>query len=74
MLGHDAHSALDLSARRNQRGWQVLAHLHERALSSVHYDVTAANVARLVHLDRADASMPLATRMAVVVHGESAVG
>src|SRR5206468_9212298 len=78
MLGRDVHSALDSSVRRNQRGWQVLAHLHERALSSVRYDVTAPDGVRRVHLDRSDVSMPAiaatTTSMAVVIHGESGAG
>jgi hypothetical protein len=56
----------------------VLAHLHERALSSVRYDVAAADGVRRVHLDRRDISIPAiaaaTTGMAVVVHGESGVG
>src|SRR5206468_5417905 len=68
----------DSSVRRNQRGWQVLAHLHERALSSVRYDVTAPDGVRRVPLDRSDVSMPpiaaTTTSMAVVIHGESGAG
>jgi hypothetical protein len=78
MLRRDAHAALDSSVRRNQRGWQVLAHLHDRAVSSVRYDVTSADGARRVRLDRADISMPVVAAgsagKAVVVHGESGVG
>jgi hypothetical protein len=78
MLRRDAHAALDSSVRRNQRGWHVLAHLHERALSSVRYDVTAVDGVRRLHLDRSDISMPAVgagkAGKAVVVHGESGVG
>ena len=78
MLRRDAHAALDSSVRRNQRGWQVLSHLHDRAVSSVRYEVTSADGARRVHLDRADISMPVVAAgsagTAVVVHGESGVG
>ncbi len=78
MLRRDAHAALDSSVRRNQRGWQVLAHLHDRAVSSVRYDVTSVDGARRVRLDRGDISMPAVAAgsagKAVVVHGESGVG
>ena len=78
LLRRRAHPALASSIRRNQRGWQALAHLHERALSSVHDHVTAADGARRVHLDRGDVSTPVIAAatpgMAVVVGGESGVG
>src|SRR5439155_6445013 len=50
MLRRDAYAALDSSVRHNQQGWQILGHLHERALSAVRYAVTAADGARRVHL------------------------
>src|SRR5207245_8863577 len=78
VLRRRAHPALASSIRRNQRGWQALAHLNERALSSVHDHVTAADGARRVHLDRGDVSTPgiaaATPGKAVVVGGESGVG
>lgn len=77
-LRRDAHAALDSSVRRNQQGWQILAHLDDRALSAVRYAVTTADGTRRVHLDRSNVSTPAiaaaTTGKAVVVHGESGVG
>ena len=78
VLRRGAHTALDSSIRRNQHGWQALAHANERALSSVHDAINAADGARRVHIDRRDvaASVMAAARTgtAVVAHGESGVG
>lgn len=78
VLRRDAHTALDSSIRRNQHGWQALAHVNERALSSVHDDINAADGARRVHIDRRDVAASVmataTTGTAVVAHGESGVG
>ena len=78
VLRRGAHTALDSSIRRNQHGWQALAHLNERALSSVHDTINAADGARYVHIDRRDVAAPVmatvTTGTAVVAHGESGVG
>ncbi len=78
VLRRGAHSALDSSIRRNQQGWQALAHLNKQALSSVHHDITGADGSRRVHVDRRDVAAPViasaSTDTAVVVHGESGVG
>ena len=78
VLRRGAHTALDSSIRRNQRGWQALAHANERALSSVHDAISAADGARRVHIDRRDVAASVmataTTGTAVVAHGESGVG
>ncbi len=78
VLRRDAHTALDSSIRRNQHGWQALAHVNDRALSSVHDAINAADGARRVHIDRRDVAAPViataTTGTAVVAHGESGVG
>lgn len=78
LLRRDAHTSLDASARRHQPGWQMLDHLHERALASVRDDITASDGARRVHVNRTEAAASLlsaaADASAVVVHGESGVG
>ena len=78
LLRRDAHTLLDATKRRHQRGWQMLDHLHRSALASVREEITASDGARRVRLDRSAASAELAKTAAaaagVVVSGESGVG
>ena len=78
LLQRDAHEALDTAARRHQRGWRALNHLHERALASVRDEITASDDNRRFCLDRTVAAAELfaacADATAVVVTGESGVG
>ena len=78
LLRRDAHVALDPNFRRHQQGWQVLDHLHRRAIDSVRDEITDSGGVRRLSLDRTDAAAGLvATAVyaeAVVVGGESGVG
>ena len=78
VLRRDAHAALDPTANRHQKGWQVLDHLLREARASVCNEVQATDGDRRVHLDRSAAATALAENMAgaaaVVVSGESGVG
>ena len=78
LLRRDTHTLLDATRRRNERGWQVLDHLHRAALASVRTEITSNDGARRVRLDRSAASTDLAQTAAaaagVVVSGESGVG
>ena len=78
LLRRDAHSALDIAKRRNQLGWRVLDHLHDRAIGSVRDEITASDGVRHVHLDRSSTARELVATAgdsaAVVVSGESGVG
>ena len=78
LLRRDAHAMLDPTRRRDQRSWQALDHLHDRALASLRDEVSASDGARRMHLDRsAGAAKLVATATeaaAVVVSGESGVG
>ena len=78
LLRRGTHPTLDATVRRHQQGWQVLDHLHDRALASVRDGITASDGARRVRLDRSDAVAELvaiaADAAAVVVSGESGVG
>ena len=78
MLRRDAYETLDPQVRRYQRGWQVLDHLHDRALSSVRDDITASDGVRRVRLDRSSTAKELiaitADSAAIIVSGESGVG
>ena len=78
LLRRDAHMTLDLSARRHQKGWQVVDHLHSRALRSVRDEITSSDGTRRVRLDRSAAAAGLVATAteasAVVVSGESGVG
>ncbi|MDZ7799993.1 MAG: ATP-binding protein [Trueperaceae bacterium] len=77
-LRRDAYTALDISVRRNERGWRVLEHLGARAVSSVRSEIGAPDDERRLRLDRHElAGQVLATAnsgTAVVVSGESGVG
>ena len=75
----NAHTVLDASAtRRNQRGWEALDHLNQRAISSVDSVIVSGDGARRLHIDRGDlgttAIDQATTGKAVVVSGESGVG
>ena len=78
LLQGDAHEVLDVAARRHQRGWRALDHLHDRALASVRDEITASDSTRRLRLDRTVAAAELfaafADAAAVVVTGESGVG
>lgn len=79
LLRRDAHQVLDSAVRRHRRGWRMLGHLHERALTWVRDEITTEDRSRTVHLDRSDAAHQLlqlveSQATAVVVHGESGVG
>ena len=78
LLRRDAHTSLDMAARRSQPGWRVLDHLHDRALASVRDEISAGDGAHRVRLDRSDAVADLVgiamDGAAVVVTGESGVG
>ena len=78
VLRRDAHDALHPAARRHQRGWQALDHLHQMALKSVRNEVKENDGDRRVRLDRGAAATALAeaaaSARAVVVGGESGVG
>lgn len=78
LLRRDAHSMLDPTTRRNQKGWQVLQRLHCMALAAVRRRITASDGGPSVHLDRSDAVAELVASVseaaAVVVCGESGVG
>ena len=78
VLRRDAHDALDPTARRHQRGWQALDHLHREALASVRNEVKEIDGDRRVRLDRGAAATALAETAAgaaaVIVGGESGVG
>ena len=78
LLRRDAHSQLKTTiSRRNQKDWQLLRHLHDRALSLIN-DKLATNDDRQVHLDRSETVAELLSTIkevaAVVVIGESGVG
>ena len=78
LLRRNAHVTLYPKARHHQQGWQVLDHLHDRALRWVRDEVTASDGVRSVRLDRSSTARELvataADSAAVVVSGESGVG
>ena len=73
MLRRDAHLTLDVTARRNQQGWQRLGHLQQVALSSV-----SDEIGRRMRLSRSsEEALLLSTATestAMIVSGESGVG
>ena len=77
ILRRDAHEAVDPNAGRHQQGWQVLEHLHNRALNSVRDEIVAGDGRRL-RIDRSGIRDELASicsePTALVVSGESGVG
>ena len=77
LLRRAAHAMLDPTTRRHQKGWQILDHLHCRALAAVRDEITGSDGVR-VRLDRSAARAALvatvAKAAAVVVSGESGVG
>ncbi len=78
VLRRDAHGVLDPKVRRSQRGWQVLNHLHDRALGTVRDEIIASDGDRNKRLDRSNAAEELSAivegSVAVVITGESGVG
>ena len=56
VLRRDAHGVLDPKVRRSQRGWQVLNHLHDRALGTVRDEIIASDGDRNKRLDRSNAA------------------
>ena len=78
VLRRGAHAMLDPTTRRNQKGWQVLDHLHCMALAAVRDEITGSDGRPSVHLDRSAAAAELVASVekaaAVVVSGESGVG
>jgi DNA-binding transcriptional ArsR family regulator len=78
VLRRDAHELLDDSARPHPDGWELLEHLHDRAVAAVRHDIAAADGTRTAHVDRRDEAAALidvaAHHAAVVAHGESGVG
>ena len=78
LLRRDAHVALDPNFRRHEQGWQVLDHLHRRALDSVREEITDSDGVRRLSLNRTEAAAGLVATArdaeAVVVGGESGVG
>ena len=77
LLRRDAHAMLDPTTRRNQKGWQVLDHLHRMARAAVRNEITGSD-GSCVSLDRSrEAAKLIATATkgpATVVSGESGVG
>ena len=77
LLRRATHAMLDPTTRRHQKGWQILDHLHCRALAAVRDEITGSDGVR-VRLDRSAARAALvatvAKAAAVVVSGESGVG
>ena len=77
-LRRDAHEALDTTARRHQRGWRALNHLHASALAPVRDEISSSDGARRFGLERGDLAADLfaaaAEAAAIVVTGESGVG
>ncbi|MCY4632974.1 MAG: hypothetical protein OXG04_00430 [Acidobacteria bacterium] len=78
VLRRDAIDTLNPAARRQQRGWEALHHLHRRALASVRNEIKEIDGDRCLRLDRKAAAAALAETVAgaaaVVVGGESGVG
>ena len=78
ILRRDAHEALDPKVGRHQQGWQVLDHLHDRALNSVRDEIVASDGCRRLRLDRSNIAEELAAisseSKAFVVSGQSGVG
>ena len=77
-LRRDAHEALETTARRHQRGWRALNHLHASALAPVRDEISSSDGARRFSLKRGDLASELfaaaAGASAIVVTGESGVG
>ena len=68
---------LESTTRRNQKGWQVLDHLHRMALAAVRDQITGRDGSR-VNIDRSGEAAKLiaiaAKSPATIVSGESGVG
>ena len=77
LLRRDANAMLDPTRRRNQKGWQVLDHLHRTAIAAVRNEITGSDGSR-VKLDRREEAVKLianaAKCSATIVSGESGVG
>jgi hypothetical protein len=78
LLRRDAYTVLDAQVRRQSRGWGVLGHFHERAVTAVRDTIRSGDGERNVHIDRDNETAALlslaVTGTAVVVHGDSGVG
>ena len=78
ILRRNAHGALDPKTGRHHQGWQVLDHLHDRALNSVRDDIVTGDGHRRLRIDRSSIAQELtaicAESTALVVTGESGVG
>ena len=77
LLRCHAHLVLDATARRNQRGWQTLDHLHQGALAQARDEIVADD-GRRKSLDRSDQAARLVAAtmeaQATIVSGESGIG
>lgn len=78
LLRRDTHDLIDDVARRHARGWQMLNHLHDRALETVRDDIVDGEGNRGLHLRRLDVTTALAETLnnakSVIVCGDSGVG
>ncbi|WP_153011629.1 hypothetical protein [Serinicoccus chungangensis] len=78
LLRRDTHHLIAPTIRRHRDAWQLLNGLHQRAVAAVGSQVTSADGARQVHIDRSATVTELralaTANDGVVVHGESGVG
>lgn len=78
ILRRDAHDAIDPKAGCHQLGWQILDHLHDRALNSVRDEIVGSDGCRRLRLDRSNIANELVAisseSTALIVSGESGVG
>ena len=78
ILRRDTHALLNDVVRRNQQGWSVLDHLHQRALLSVRNELVTVDGRRKVSLDRDTEGTSIVELVkesaAIIVSGDSGVG
>lgn len=78
VLRRDAYEVLDSTARHYREAWRKLDSIHEMAIHSTRFDISALDDTRRVALDRGDATKELAATVAdaegVLVSGDSGVG
>lgn len=78
ILRRDTHALLELTTRRNKRGWRALDLLNREAIETVNDKIVSGDGSRCIYLDRNEAVEQLiamlADTSAVVVVGESGVG
>ena len=78
ILRRDAYEVLDSTARHYKEAWRKLVGLHDLAIQSTRFDITALDGTRRVALDRDDAKKELAATVAdskaVLISGDSGVG